>query len=89
MISHNLSFLFFSLPSPLWDEVKALRFSVFVEEMNVPVELEIDEDDLLAIHLCVKAAQFYENFGFIQSGDIFDDAGIPYIGMILELSDVT
>ncbi len=46
---------FFKQPSPLWDEVLALRLSVFVEEMNVPVELEVDEFDIHATHLCLKS----------------------------------
>jgi predicted GNAT family N-acyltransferase len=40
--------------SALWEDVLSLRLSVFVDEMNVPVELEVDELDKEAIHLCVK-----------------------------------
>lgn len=41
----------FHLPSDHWASVKALRLTVFVDEMDVPPELEIDEDDQLALHL--------------------------------------
>lgn len=40
----------FHLPSDHWEGVKALRLAVFVDEMDVPPELEIDEDDQLALH---------------------------------------
>lgn len=40
----------FHLPSDDWEGVKALRLAVFVDEMDVPPELEIDEDDQLALH---------------------------------------
>ncbi len=50
----ELSHQFFKQPSPLWEEVLSLRLSVFVEEMQVPVELEVDEFDKTAIHLCLE-----------------------------------
>ncbi len=40
--------------SALWEDVLSLRLSVFVDEMNVPVELEVDEFDEEAIHLRVQ-----------------------------------
>ncbi len=48
---------FFKQPSPLWDEVLALRLAVFVDEMGVPIELEEDEYDKTATHLCIKHQQ--------------------------------
>ncbi len=41
----------FTLPSPHWHEVQALRYRVFVDEQKVPVELEQDEADATALHL--------------------------------------
>jgi predicted GNAT family N-acyltransferase len=35
--------------------LSALRFEVFVREQGVPVELELDEDDPLAIHVASSA----------------------------------
>ena len=46
-----LNYRFFTLPSPLWSEVLALRMQVFVEEMGVPVELEVDTFDQQALHM--------------------------------------
>lgn len=158
MNNQNISLLFFSQTSPLWIDAKSLRLEVFVKEMNVPIHLEIDEDDLTAIHLgaismirkynsqansllgilrlvikhnqaklgrvaisanyrrqgigtmmmqeaiqyChqqhiqkitlgaqIYITRFYENLGFNQYGSVFDDAGIPHVGMLLDLSDVT
>jgi predicted GNAT family N-acyltransferase len=37
---------------PLMSAVYALRHEVFVLEQGVPEELEIDEDDKVATHLC-------------------------------------
>ncbi|HHL18774.1 MAG TPA: GNAT family N-acetyltransferase [Thiothrix sp.] len=47
-------YTFFSQPSPLWQGVIALRMRVFVDEMQVPSELELDQYDAAAIHLCVQ-----------------------------------
>lgn len=41
----------FHLPSEYWAGVKALRLAVFVDEMHVPLELEIDAHDQSALHL--------------------------------------
>lgn len=49
----------FHLPSSYWESVKALRWAVFVDEMNVPSELEIDKDD-----------QFARHFAFIDKGEV-------------------
>ena len=47
------SYQFFKQPSLLWKGVLSLRLAVFVDEMKVPLELEEDEHDRNAIHLCV------------------------------------
>jgi len=49
-----LRYTFFSQPSPLWAGIIALRMRVFVAEMQVPSELELDQYDAAAIHLCVQ-----------------------------------
>ncbi len=49
-----LHYTFFSQPSPLWQDVIVLRMMVFVVEMQVPSELELDQYDAAAIHLCVQ-----------------------------------
>jgi len=50
-----LRYTFFSSPSPLWKDIIALRMQVFVDEMHVPSELELDQYDAMAIHLCVQS----------------------------------
>lgn len=136
----------FYLPSDYWEDVKELRLRVFVDEMDVPSELEIDEGDQLALHFafiengrplatlrileekqkakigrvavahshrrqgigtklvqeainyCQKhkiqsislgaqtyITDFYVAMGFHQQGDIFLDAGIPHVEMILDV----
>jgi len=40
--------------SPLQRQLKAIRFSVFVDEQNVPAELEIDEFDPAALHVLAR-----------------------------------
>jgi predicted GNAT family N-acyltransferase len=37
------------------DDVRAVRFEVFVEEQNVPVELEYDELDATSVHLLARS----------------------------------
>lgn len=49
-----LRYTFFSQPSPLWADVLALRMQVFVQEMDVPSELEQDHYDATALHLSVQ-----------------------------------
>ena len=124
-------------------ELRSIRTTVFIEEQQVPVELEWDEDDLDCVHLLVKkgadyiatarllnsgqigrmavlkpyrksgigsmlltkllsiaksmkmndvflnaqinALSFYKQHGFNETGDIFDDAGIPHIRMEKEV----
>ena len=53
----DFSYTFFSQPSSLWNDVLALRMNVFVAEMDVPAALELDEYDIHAIHLSVRAAE--------------------------------
>ena len=50
----DFTYTFFSQPSSLWNDVLALRINVFVSEMNVPAELELDECDMHATHLSVR-----------------------------------
>jgi len=38
------------------------------------------------IHAQRYAADFYRQAGFVQSGDVFDEAGIPHIAMSLTLT---
>lgn len=124
--------------------LRDIRARVFIEEQNVPEELEWEEDDIDALHLLVKmdnqfiatarllttgqigrmavlkpyrkhsigsrmlekilliaksmsmrgvflnaqvdAIKFYKRFGFQEQGDTFDDAGIPHIRMIKEIT---
>ncbi len=46
----TIRYQFFTRPSPLWSDICALRLAVFVDELHVPVELEIDALDKTAIH---------------------------------------
>lgn len=46
-----IDYLFFQRPSPYWEQTKALRFEVFVDEQAVPKALEIDAHDASAQHL--------------------------------------
>lgn len=48
------TYTFFSQPSPLWEEVIAVRMKIFVHEMQVPSDLELDNYDADATHLCVQ-----------------------------------
>ena len=50
----TLDFQFFQLPSPLWTQVIALRYEVFVFEQKVPEEMEIDAHDATAHHMRVQ-----------------------------------
>ncbi len=47
----TINFQFFRRPSSWWQGVLALRMQVFVDELKVPVELEVDEYDQTALHL--------------------------------------
>ncbi|MCK5725248.1 MAG: GNAT family N-acetyltransferase [Thiotrichaceae bacterium] len=49
-----MEYLHFIQPSVLWDATLDLRINVFVQELNVPADLEEDEFDSLAIHCCVQ-----------------------------------
>lgn len=42
---------------------------------------------LLLLNAQVSAVPFYEHFGFITRGDVFDEAGIPHLEMILQLAE--
>ena len=42
---------------------------------------------LLLLNSQVSAVAFYERFGFVTRGDEFDEAGIPHLEMVLELSE--
>ena len=124
--------------------LRSIRTQVFIEEQNVPVELEWEEEDIDCAHLLVKknndyiatarlldtgqigrmavlkpfrrcgigsamlhnilsiakamdmetvflnaqvdAIQFYKKHGFIEQGDVFDDAGIPHLNMVMSLT---
>ncbi len=127
------------------DLLTALRHKVFVDEQNVPIEMEIDAMDTQCQHIkaslpdgqligtarllpnhyvgrmCIaqdyrnqgiggailefiiqharrenitalylnaqlKAQAFYQRYGFIADSDIFMEAGIPHIHMVLKLS---
>jgi predicted GNAT family N-acyltransferase len=37
------------------------------------------------LHAQVSVIPFYEQFGFIAQGDIYDEAGIPHRDMILRI----
>ncbi|MEE9352174.1 MAG: GNAT family N-acetyltransferase [Thiotrichaceae bacterium] len=50
-LSHQFFKRYSNQTSELWEDILSLRLSVFVDEMNVPVELEVDEFDEEAIHL--------------------------------------
>ncbi len=39
----------------------------------------------LLLNAQVSAVPFYERFGFVARGNLFDEAGIPHVGMSLEL----
>ena len=129
--------------SDMTEHLRSIRTRVFIEEQNVPEELEWDNDDLSCIHLLatkdkkhiatarllktgqigrmavlkpyrrcgigskmlkkllsiakgmgmemvflnaqIDAKGFYQNFGFKEIGDVFDDAGIPHIKMTKSL----
>lgn len=40
----------------LWPGVVELRLRVYVDEQNVPLELELDEHDSAALHLAIRCA---------------------------------
>ena len=63
-----------------FDDIRSIRFKVFVEEQNVPKELEIDELDEKAIHvLC------YQDDKPIATGRIVPTDG--HIGRIAVLKE--
>jgi predicted GNAT family N-acyltransferase len=127
-----------------WDEARAkaspIRFSVFVEEQRVPIEIEWDDEDAKSLHALAYSAAgdaiatgrllpdghigrmavlkewrgkgvggailerligvarergdqqielfaqthalaFYRRYGFVESGEIFEEAGIPHQAM--------
>ncbi len=39
----------------------------------------------LLLNAQVSAVPFYERFGFVTRGDVFDEAGIPHLEMVLGL----
>ncbi|MDO8299964.1 GNAT family N-acetyltransferase [Lacisediminimonas sp.] len=42
-------------------------------------------DPAVRLHAQVQASGFYRRFGFVEEGDVFDDAGIPHVAMRLPL----
>lgn len=50
----KLQYFFFTAPSPWLKSVQTLRLEVFVHELNVPVELELDAFDAVAHHLILQ-----------------------------------
>jgi len=127
-----------------WDEAREkaspIRFSVFVEEQRVPVEIEWDDQDAESLHALAysdagaaiatgrllpdghigrmavlkewrgkgvggailerlmaaarergdqeielfaqtHALEFYRRYGFVETGEVFDEAGIPHQAM--------
>ncbi|GJM17681.1 MAG: GNAT family acetyltransferase [Thermodesulfobacteriota bacterium] len=52
-------------------QLRAIRTQVFIEEQNVPVELEWDEADIDCIHLLVKKGSNYiATSRFLNTGQI-------------------
>lgn len=43
-------------------------------------------DRVLRLHAQLHARGFYARYGFVEEGDVFDDAGIDHIGMSLGLA---
>ncbi len=42
----------------------------------------------LLLNAQINALPFYERFGFVSRGNVFDEAGIPHLQMILALTDI-
>lgn len=42
-------------------------------------------DQAVRLHAQLQATGFYRRFGFVEQGDVFDDAGIPHVAMSLPL----
>ena len=59
-----------------------IRFQVFVKEQNVPVELEIDDIDIIAQHIVV-----YRHNKPIGTGRMFVQNGKHYLGRIAVLRE--
>ncbi|MDR3392531.1 MAG: GNAT family N-acetyltransferase [Sulfuriferula sp.] len=146
MTAMNEEIVIVHADAALMQQAFALRHEVFVVEQCVPVALEIDEYDAIAVHLLarregvavatlrllpdaerikigrvavslnlrcqgigrrlmqraldyaaasgfgeaildaqVSSMPFYRRLGFVEGGDIFDDAGIPHMRMSLRL----
>jgi predicted GNAT family N-acyltransferase len=49
------------------------------------VEAASRGDTIVRLNAQVQAMGFYERFGFVAHGPLFDDAGIPHRGMVLIL----
>lgn len=67
----------FHLPSDYWRRVKALRLAVFVDEMGVPLELEIDEHDQAALHFA-----YLEGQEIVATLRILDNRYVAKIGRV-------
>ncbi|MDP1898268.1 MAG: GNAT family N-acetyltransferase [Sulfurimicrobium sp.] len=53
-LAQPVNIQFFRQPSPLWTAAIGLRYAVFVQEQQVPEELEVDAEDASAQHLLVR-----------------------------------
>lgn len=53
--------------------------------MKLIDQANIQEMSTLTLHAQVSAIPFYEKFGFIAHGSIYEEAGIPHRNMILLL----
>ncbi len=59
-----------------------IRFKVFVEEQNVPVDLEVDDIDSIAHHIVV-----YQDGIPVGTGRVFEQDGRYYLGRIAVLKE--
>lgn len=59
-----------------------IRFKVFVEEQNVPADIEIDDIDGIAHHLVV-----YQDGIPVGTGRVFEQGGRYYLGRIAVLKE--
>ncbi len=129
------------------DEIRSIRFTVFVDEQQVPAEIEMDEWDERSRHVLASVAgnpigtgrllpdghigrvavlkewrgkgiglilmkelmrmgtasnmprfvlsaqthaiPFYERLGFSVLGDVYEEAGIPHVEMVLQSSFIS
>lgn len=69
--------------------VKEMRGHGFGKQLLTQIIADAKNEDVAGLILGaqVHASAFYKQFGFVQVGDIFEEAGIPHIEMTLNLAE--